>query len=116
LVVDDNDDAAASMGMLLKFLRTDVQVAHDGYTALEIIESYRPDVAFLDLGMPGMDGYEVARRVRQCADFADMKLVALTGWGQREDRDRTHEAGFNHHLVKPADIEALESLLAVGNP
>ncbi len=110
LVVDDNQDAAASMGMLLKLLGADVQVAHDGETALAAIESYRPDVVLLDIGMPGMDGFEVARRVRRRIDFNNIMLIALTGWGQSEDRDRTRIAGFDHHLVKPADITALQSL------
>jgi signal transduction histidine kinase len=111
LVVDDNKDSAASMGMLLKFLGTDVQVAYDGATALATIESYRPDVVLLDIGMPGMDGFEVARQVRQRAEFDSIMLIALTGWGQAEDRHRTQTAGFDHHLVKPADITALQSLL-----
>jgi CheY-like chemotaxis protein len=111
LVVDDNEDAAASLGMLLKFLGTDVQIAHDGATALANIEAFRPDVVLLDLGMPGMDGFEVARRVRERADFNNVVLIALTGWGQPEDRHRARTAGFDHHLVKPADITALQSLL-----
>jgi PAS domain S-box-containing protein len=111
LVVDDNKDSAASMGMLLKFLGTDVQVAYDGATALATIERYRPDVVLLDIGMPGMDGFEVARQVRQRAEFDSIMLIALTGWGQAEDRHRTQTAGFDHHLVKPADITALQSLL-----
>jgi CheY-like chemotaxis protein len=111
LVVDDNKDAGASMGMLLKFLGTDVQVVHDGAAALATIESYRPHVVLLDIGMPGMDGFEVARQVRQCAEFNNIMLIALTGWGQAEDRDRTQAAGFDYHLVKPADITALQSLL-----
>jgi PAS domain S-box-containing protein len=115
LVVDDNEDAAASMGMLLKFLGTQVQVAHDGETALKIIERDRPDVVLLDIGMPGMDGFEVARRVRQRVEVNNIMLIALTGWGQAEDRDRTRGAGFDHHLVKPADITALQSLLVSGS-
>lgn len=116
LVVDDNKDSAASMGMLLKFLGTDVQVAYDGATALAAIESYRPDVVLLDIGMPGMDGFEVARQVRQRAEFDGTMLIALTGWGQAEDRQRTQMAGFDHHLVKPADITTLQSLLlSAGN-
>ena len=111
LVVDDNKDAGASMGMLLKFLGSDVQVVHDGAAALAAIESYRPDVVLLDIGMPGMDGFEVARQVRQRAEFNNIMLIALTGWGQAEDRHRTQAAGFDYHLVKPADITALQSLL-----
>jgi PAS domain S-box-containing protein len=111
LVVDDNVDSATSLGMLLKYLGADIQVAHDGPAALASIESYRPDVVLLDIGMPGMDGYEVAKRVRQRSEFDQVILIALTGWGQDEDRRRTREAGFDHHLVKPADISALQSLL-----
>jgi PAS domain S-box-containing protein len=112
LVVDDNQDAAASMGMLLKFLGTDVQVVHDGATALASMDSYHPDVVLLDIGMPGMDGFEVARQVRQRPEFNNIMLIALTGWGQSEDRHRTQAAGFDYHLVKPADITALQSLLS----
>jgi PAS domain S-box-containing protein len=111
LVVDDNVDSAKSLGMLLKYLGAEVQVAHDGRSALSTIERYRPDVVLLDIGMPGMDGYEVAKQVRQRNEFNQVVLIALTGWGQEEDRRRTRAAGFNHHLVKPADISALQSLL-----
>jgi signal transduction histidine kinase len=111
LVVDDNKDAAASLAMLLRYLGTDVQVANDGRSALSIIASDRPDVVLLDIGMPDLDGLEVARQIRSNSDYDDIVLIALTGWGQPEDRNRTQEAGFNHHLVKPADITALQSLL-----
>jgi signal transduction histidine kinase len=113
LVVDDNLDAAASLGMLLKFLGTEVQVANDGPAALAAIESYRPDVVLLDIGMPGMDGFEVARRIRENRNNDNLVLIALTGWGQAEDRNRTQAAGFDHHLVKPADITALQTVLGV---
>jgi CheY-like chemotaxis protein len=112
LVVDDNEDSANSLGMLLKSLGTDVQTVHDGAAALETIRSYHPDVVFLDIGMPGMDGIEVARQIRQHPDLEKVTLVALTGWGQANDRNRTQEAGFDHHLVKPAPISALRSLLS----
>jgi PAS domain S-box-containing protein len=111
LVVDDNADSASSLGMLLKILSMDVKLANDGWTALATIESFRPDVVLLDLGMPGMDGFEVARRVRERSEFDEIVLIALTGWGQPDDRDRTQAAGFQHHLVKPADIAALRLLL-----
>ena len=80
--------------------------------ALELAGSFRPAVVFLDLGMPGMDGYEVARRLRQDKGFDKMVLVALTGWGDASDRARTQDAGFDHHLIKPADLSAVEALLA----
>lgn len=111
LVVDDNEDAAASMGTLLEFLGADAHVANNGWAALEAIESYRPDVVLLDIGMSGMDGLEVARRIRKLKKFDNVVLIALTGWGQAEDRKRTQAAGFDQHLVKPADIKALQSLL-----
>ncbi|MBV8487948.1 MAG: response regulator, partial [Planctomycetaceae bacterium] len=112
LVVDDNKDSATSLGILLKSLGTEVQMVHDGATALETINSYQPDVVFLDIGMPGMDGVEVARQIRKRPDHEKMMLVAVTGWGQEGDRNRTREAGFDHHLVKPAPISALRSLLS----
>ena len=113
LVVDDNRDAADSLGMLLEFLGAEVRVVHDGPAALEAIAAFKPSVVLLDLGMPGMNGLEVARRMRGDPQLADTKLVALTGWGQREDRRRTHEAGFDYHLVKPADVGTLQSILSM---
>ncbi len=112
LVVDDNHDAATSLSMLLRLQGHEVQVAHDGPTALEVARVFRPDLIFLDLGMPGMDGYEVARRLRKIPGLEKTVLAALTGWGQQEDRRRTAQAGFDHHLVKPPEPKALESLLA----
>jgi CheY-like chemotaxis protein len=114
LVVDDNHDAADSLGMLLEFLGAEVKVVHDGYAALEAMKSFAPAVVLLDLGMPGMNGLEVARRMREDPATSAMTLVALTGWGQREDRRRTSEAGFDYHLVKPADLGTLQSILAMG--
>jgi signal transduction histidine kinase/DNA-binding response OmpR family regulator len=111
LVVDDNHDSAESLSMLLDFLGAEVKVAFDGTEALATFASYDPAVVLLDIGMPGMDGYEVARRIRaQHPDRASV-LVALTGWGQEEDRRRAKDAGFDHHLIKPADIGALKALL-----
>jgi PAS domain S-box-containing protein len=112
LVVDDNRDAANSLAMLLEFLGADVAVAHSGREALERFVAYRPAVVLLDIGMPEMDGYEVARTIRSRDDGAPVTLIALTGWGQEEDRRRARAAGFDHHLVKPADIDALQALLA----
>ncbi|HZM33891.1 MAG TPA: response regulator, partial [Burkholderiales bacterium] len=112
LVVDDNRDAASSLGMLLGFLGADVAVAHDGTGALEAFERYRPDIVLLDIGMPGMNGYDVARAIRRRSQGERVALVALTGWGQEQDRRRAHDAGFDHHFIKPADIGALQSLLS----
>ncbi|HEY3486654.1 MAG TPA: ATP-binding protein, partial [Gammaproteobacteria bacterium] len=111
LVVDDNHDAADSLRLLLQFLGNKVYVAHDGPSALHAVEIYRPSVVLLDLGMPGMDGYEVARRIRQQSQFNNITLIALTGWGQEEDRQRTQAEGFNQHLIKPVDINTLQALL-----
>lgn len=112
LVVDDNHDAAVSLSMLLRLQGHDVRVAHDGKTALEVSADFHPAMIFLDIGMPGMDGYEVARRIRNTPGLENIVLAALTGWGQQEDRRRTAEAGFDHHLVKPPEPEAIERLLA----
>jgi len=112
LVVDDNRDAADSLAMLLRLQGHEVRVVHDGLAALELVKSYRPEMVFLDIGMPKMDGYEVARRLRQQTDLEKVVLAALTGWGQERDRIRTAEAGFDHHLVKPVEPSALEGLLA----
>jgi len=111
LVVDDNEDAASSLAMLLKLLGIEVKTANDGLTALAMLEKYHPDVILLDIGMPEMDGIEVARQIRQRSEYDDILLVALTGWGQEDDRRQTKKAGFDSHLVKPADIAALQSLL-----
>jgi signal transduction histidine kinase len=112
LVVDDNHDAADSLGMLVKFLGADAYVVYDGPSALKALPVYRPAIVFLDIGMPGMDGHEVARCLRQRPEFQEVILVALTGWGQEEDRRRSKVAGFDHHLVKPANAEAIQALLA----
>lgn len=116
LVVDDNQDAANSLAMLLKLQGHEVRVAFSGVAALEMTKKYTPDVVFLDIGMPGMDGYEVARRLRQRPGLEDVVLAALTGWGQQEDRRRSAEAGFNHHFVKPVDAAELNRLLAERKP
>lgn len=111
LVVDDNRDAADSLGMLLGFLGAEVRVEHGGEAALQACEKWRPTVVLLDLGMPGMDGFEVARRLRADPINADLKLIALTGWGQERDRARTEAAGFDHHLIKPVDMNLLQQVL-----
>ena len=91
-------------------VRVQASVVNDGNAGLEAVASYWPPVVLLDIGMPGMDGYEVARRIRQMPEGRELLLIALTGWGQEEDRRRTNQATFNHHLLKPADMTALEML------
>jgi signal transduction histidine kinase/CheY-like chemotaxis protein len=111
LVVDDNADAADSLGMVLQVLGAEVRVVHGGQAALDCLQSYAPDLAFIDIGMPDIDGYEVARRVRAIRGLAQTTLIALTGWGQQEDRRRSAAAGFDRHLVKPVGLEALKTVL-----
>jgi PAS domain S-box-containing protein len=112
LVVDDNRDSADSLAMMLKLLGHEVATAHDGLQAVEMVGAFQPNVALLDLGMPKLNGYDAARRIRDKWGKNDLVLIALTGWGQEEDRRRTREAGFNHHLVKPVDLDALQKLIA----
>ena len=112
LLVEDNVDAADALAMLLELMGHGVDVAHDGLAALEAMERARPDVMLVDIGLPGIDGFELARRVRAGQGDSRMLLVALTGYGRDEDRARTRAAGFDHHLTKPVEIAALEELLA----
>jgi PAS domain S-box-containing protein len=112
LVVDDNADAAESLAVLLRLEGHEVRTAHDGPAALEAARGFRPEVVVLDIGLPRMDGYEVARRLRAEAGLADALMVALTGYGQEEDRRRAEAAGFDAHLIKPADPAALQGILA----
>ena len=111
LVVDDNRDAADSLGNLLGSLGAVVRIAYDGYAALTAVAEHVPHVVLLDLGMPGMDGFEVARRLTARPERGAFRLVALTGWGQQVDRERTREAGFDDHLVKPLQLPLLRALL-----
>jgi signal transduction histidine kinase/CheY-like chemotaxis protein len=111
LVVDDNTDAAASLAVLLEMDGHEVRTAFASHHALTLAASFSPEVVLLDIGLPEMDGYEVARRLRQSPGGRNITLVALTGYGQPEDRERTRDAGFDAHLVKPVDFEALDSLL-----
>ncbi|WP_321877416.1 hybrid sensor histidine kinase/response regulator [Paraburkholderia bannensis] len=111
LIVDDNRDAADSLGELLALLGAQVRIVRDGPAALAMFDSWTPQVALLDIGMPGMDGYEVARRVRAHPAGARVVLIALTGWGQDEHRRRSKAAGIDFHLVKPVDMRALHQLL-----
>ena len=111
LVVDDNRDAAETLAALLNMMGHRAPVANDGRQALRMLPSLMPDVVFLDLGMPGMSGYDVAAAIRQDARLAGIRLVALTGWGGEADRAKTRAAGFDEHLTKPATVEAIEDVL-----
>jgi CheY-like chemotaxis protein len=113
VVADDNEDAAQSFAMLLSFSGHEVRIAHDGAAALHALREFRPDVAFLDIGMPHLSGYEVAEAVRAEPWGSEMKLFALTGWGQPEDQLRAKTAGFDRHLVKPIDPTEIDRLLGV---
>jgi two-component system CheB/CheR fusion protein len=112
LVVDDNFDQAQSLAMLLKLMGHEVFVAHEGPAAIEEALRHHPDLALIDIGLPGMSGYDVARRLREYPELAGTVLVAQTGWGQEEDRRRSAQAGFDHHVVKPLDLEGLQGVLA----
>jgi len=112
LIVDDNKDSAISLGMMLELMGHETRMVHDGLAALEAALAFRPDVVLLDLGLPKLNGYEVCRRIREQPWGEAVVLIAQTGWGQEEDKCRSKEAGFNFHMVKPIDPDALEKLLA----
>jgi CheY-like chemotaxis protein/anti-sigma regulatory factor (Ser/Thr protein kinase) len=112
LVVDDNQDSADSLGMLLRIMGHEVRTAHDGLEAISAAAAFQPEVAILDIGLPKLNGYEVAKRIREQPWGKHIVLVALTGWGQDEHRRQSEEAGFDHHLTKPVEVEVLEELLA----
>lgn len=112
LVVDDNKAAAELLGMVVRMLGHEVRTAGDGQEGFEVAEVFLPDVVLMDLGMPRMNGFEAARKIREQPWGQQMRLIALTGWGQAEDKQRTKEAGFDHHLVKPAEPAELQRLLA----
>ena len=116
LIVDDNVDAADSLGRLLKASESEVRIAHSGREALTVLEQFDPEFVLLDIGMPDMDGYEVARAIRRRHTERRPVLVAFTGWGQEADRVRAHEAGFDHHLVKPTDLRTLKAIIAGAPP
>jgi CheY-like chemotaxis protein len=112
MVVDDNVDAAQTLCTILAMNGHTVEVAFNGLQALEVAKAFIPQAAFLDIGMPGMNGYETARALRELPSHEKIMLVALTGWGAENDRGRTREAGFNHHLTKPAELAAIDALLS----
>jgi two-component system CheB/CheR fusion protein len=112
LLIEDNADAAEGMMMLLELKGHRVEVAHDGTSGIALAALSAPDVLLVDIGLPGIDGYEVARRVRRNPRLAHVVLVALTGYGRAEDKRRAFEAGFDHHLTKPIALDALNALMA----
>jgi CheY-like chemotaxis protein len=113
LVVDDSVDSAETLGELLKIWGHEVQLAHDGKSALEAARSFAPDVVLLDIGLPEMDGFAVAERMK-AEGTAGRMLIALTGYGEQAHRERAQKAGFHHHLVKPVDPEALQKIIGRG--
>lgn len=117
LVVDDNQDSALSLAMMLSIMGHETSTAHDGESAVKAAESFLPEVILLDIGLPKLNGYEVAQQIRRQPWGASMYLIAVTGWGQDEDRQRSAEVGLNVHMVKPIEPAALEKLLAeLGSP
>jgi len=116
LVVDDNADAADTLADLLTDLGYVARATYDAVSALDVIRSFRPELCFLDIGLPVMDGYELATRVRQMPEAAGVRLVAVTGYGRDADRQRARAAGFDGHLVKPVSLETLDRVLTAGAP
>lgn len=112
LVVDDNDASAKTLGWTLELIGHEVALAHDAQSAMETAQSFQPNVILLDIGLPDMNGYDTCRLMRQTPDTKNSVIIAQTGWGQEEHRRRSKEAGFDHHLVKPIQIQMLKELLA----
>jgi CheY-like chemotaxis protein len=111
LVVDDSVDGAEMLAAALSAKGYETRIAHDAPAALRVAADFRPAIAFLDIGLPVMDGYELAARLRGLPELNGLRLIALTGYGQESDRNKTRDAGFQHHLVKPVDLEAIEAVL-----
>jgi len=112
LVVDDNEDAATSMAMLVEALGGRAATARDALTGLAMLDEFQPDVVFLDIGLPGIDGYEACRRIREAHSEPRVTIVALTGWGHPQDKQRAFDVGFDAHLTKPVDPSVVEELLS----
>jgi CheY-like chemotaxis protein len=115
-VVDDNRDAADSLALMLSMTGHETRTAYAGLEAIQTAAGFRPDVVLLDIGLPKLNGYEAARQIKKQSWGKGMAVIALTGWGQEEDKRRALEAGFDHHLTKPGEAAALEKLLAFMNP
>lgn len=116
LLVEDNRDAAASLKMLLETEGYEIVMAHDGDAAVKLALEVKPDVLLVDIGLPTMNGYEVAKQVRRQHRYRKLLVIAVTGWGWKIDRDRSKAAGIDHHLVKPADFNVLRQLIADWTP
>jgi len=113
LIVDDNQDGADSLAMVLKMMGNDARTAYDGKEGVELAEEFRPEVVLFDIGMPKLNGYEACRLIRKQPWGRKVIVIAVTGWGQDDDRQRSHDAGFDHHMVKPVDPQAVMKMLAV---
>ena len=111
-MVDDNVDAAATLSALLESAYHEIRIAHSGQDALAAVDAFKPDIVFLDIGMPDMNGFEVAQHIRGNPQAGNPVLVALTGWGGDRDRQRSKKAGFDEHLTKPADLALIEDMLS----
>ena len=111
LIADDNVDSAASLAALLRLLGNEVRTAKDGAAAVEMFAAYQPDLALLDIGMPNLNGYDACRRIRELPSGKQAVLIALTGWGNDDDRRLSAEAGFDHHLVKPVDLKDITRIV-----
>ena len=111
LLVDDNVDFTTSLSLLLESMGHDVRAANDGAEALATAREFRPDVAFLDLGLPGLSGYDLAREIGKLPEASNTVLIALSGWGQPQDRHHSRQAGFAMHLVKPVELATIQSVL-----
>ena len=116
LIVEDNQDSAMSLKLLLEALGHAVAVVHDGEGAVDAAAAQRPDVILMDIGLPGISGYDAARRIRNDCKDSRLLIIALTGWGQEQDRRRSVDAGIDHHLVKPLDLAKLRQILASAPP
>jgi len=115
MVVDDNFESARTMGWMVEALGHVVCLAHDSASTFEVARGFLPDVVLLDIGLPGMDGYEVCRQMKKLPEMQKTIFIAQTGWGQKEHFQKSQDAGFHHHLVKPVSLQTLESILGTAN-
>lgn len=111
LIVDDNEASAKTLGWMMELWGHDIKLAHNGQQGIEVAEEFKPQVIFMDIGLPGMNGYELCSLMQKNPVHANSVFIAQTGWGQSEHRQRSKEAGFAHHLVKPVDMQQLQQLL-----